>query len=44
MKSMPVFPDIAKFADFRWKNAEVSRTQEVHHVIHICFGSPLGKV
>ena len=34
---------IAKFADFRWKNADVSRTQRVCHVIHIFFGSSLGK-
>ena len=32
--------DIAKFADFRWKNADVNRS----HVIHIYFGSSLGKV
>ena len=30
-----VFLDIAKFADFRWKNADVSRTQGVCQVIHI---------
>ena len=34
---------MAKFADFRRKNADVSRTQGVCHVIHIFFGSPLGK-
>ena len=39
-----VFLDIAKFVDFRWKNADVSRTQGVCHVIHIFFGSPLAKV
>ena len=38
------FPDILKIADFRWKNADVSRTQGVCHVIHIFFGSSLGKV
>ena len=32
---MSVFLDIAKFADFRSENADVSRTQEVCHVIHI---------
>ena len=39
-----VFPETAKFADFRRKNADVSRTQKVFHVIHIVFGSSLGKV
>ena len=38
------FLDIAKFADFLWKNADVSRTQGVCYVIHIFVGSPLGKV
>ena len=33
-----------KFADFGWKNADVSRTQELCHVIYIFFGSTLGKV
>ena len=28
MQSIFVFSDIVKFADFRWKNAKVSRTQE----------------
>ena len=37
MQSLSVFLDIAKFADFWWKNADVSRTQGVHHVIHIFF-------
>ena len=32
-----VFLDIAKFADFLLKNADVSRTQVVCHVIHISF-------
>ena len=35
MQSLSVFLDIAKFADFRWKNTDVSRTQGVCHVIHI---------
>ena len=39
-----VFLDIAKFADFCWKNADVSRIQGVRQVIHIFFGSTLGKV
>ena len=40
----PVFLDIAKFPDFPWKKADVSRTQGVYHVIHIIFGSSFGKV
>ena len=44
MQSTSVFLDITKFADFQWKNADVSRTYEVYHVIHIFFGSFLGKV
>ena len=41
---MFVFLDIAKFADFRKINADISRTQGVCHVIHIVFGTSLGKV
>ena len=41
MESISVFLDIAKFLV---KNADVTRPQAVWHVIHICFGSPLGKV
>ena len=44
MQSIPVFPDMTKVADFRWKNADVSRTQKVYHVIYLFFGSSLGKV
>ena len=44
MQSISVFLDIPKFADFQWKNADVSRTQGVCHVIHIFFGSSLAKV
>ena len=44
MVSVSVFSDIVKFAAFRWKNANVSRTQGVCHVILIFFGSPLGKM
>ena len=45
MNSMSVFLDIAKFADFRRKNADVSRTLGVCYMIHIFFfGSSLGKV
>ena len=44
VQSISVFLDIAKIADFRWKNADVSRTEGLCHVIHIVFGSFLGKV
>ena len=44
MQSISVFLDITKFADFNWKNADVSRSQGVCHVIHIFFGSSLGKI
>ena len=41
---MSVFLDIAKFADFWLKNADVSGTQGVCHVNHTVFESSLGKV
>ena len=44
MESISEFLDIAKIADFWSKNADVSRTQGVCHVIHIFFGSSLGKI
>ena len=44
MQSVFVFLGITKSADFRSKNADVSRSQRVCHVIHIFFGSSLGKV
>ena len=44
MQSIHVFLDIAKFADFQWKIADVCRTQGACHVIYIFFGSFLGKV
>ena len=44
MQSISVFLAIAKFDDFRWKNADVNRTQGVCHVIYIFFRSFLGKV
>ena len=44
MQFISVFPDIAKFADFQWKNVDVGRTQGVCYVIHIFFGSSFGKV
>ena len=37
-KSISVFSDIAKFADFQRKNADVSTTQGVFHVTDIFFG------
>ena len=44
MQSIFVFSDIAKFVDFLLKNTDVSITHWVCHVIHIYFGSSLGKV
>ena len=44
MESISAFLDIAKFANFRGENTYVSRTQGVCHVIHIVFGTSLGKV
>ena len=37
MQSISVFLDIAKFADFRQKIANVSKTQGACHFIHIFF-------
>ena len=44
MQSISIFLDITKSADFRWQNADVSRTQGVCHMVYIFFGSSLGKV
>ena len=44
IQSMPLFLDIAKLADFRWKNADVNKTQGVSHIIYIFVGSSLSKV
>ena len=44
MQSISVFLDIAKFSNFQWKNADVSRTQSLFHVIDIFFGSSSRKV
>ena len=44
MQSISVFFDVTKVADFSWKNADISRTQGVCHMIYIIFGSSLGKV
>ena len=42
--AISVFFDITKVSDFGCKNADVSTTQEVCHMIYIFFGSSLGKV
>ena len=42
MQTISVFLDIAKFADYQWKNAHAGRTQGVCHVILIFFGFSLG--
>ena len=44
MQSISLFLDTTKFADFRWKKTDVSRTQVVCHMIQIFFGSSLAKV
>ena len=44
MQSISEFFYITKVPDFQWKNADISRTQEVCHVIYIFFGSSLGKI
>ena len=43
MQSISIFLDIAKFAHFRRKNANVSRTQGKYHLFHIFFRSSFGK-
>ena len=44
MQSISVFLDIGQFVISGEKNAYVSRNQGVCHVIHVFFGSSLGKV
>ena len=44
MQSISVSLDTTKYADFRRKNAAVSRSQEVYHLLYIFFVSYLGKV
>ena len=44
MRSLSVFLDITKVADFQFKYANVKRSQGVCHVICIFFGSSLDKV
>ena len=43
METIFIIFDIAKFANFRLKNVDVSRTQGLFHVINISFVSSLGK-
>ena len=44
MQFIFVFLDIKNFVDFQWRNADISRTPGVCHVIQILFGSSLDKV
>ena len=44
MQSITVLPDRTKIADFRRKNAEVSRILGLCHVTYVFFGSSLGKI
>ena len=44
MQPINVFLNVAKFADFWWKTADVSRTHGMWPVIHIFFRSLLGKI
>ena len=44
MQCISVFLDITKIVDFRRKNAGVSGTEGVYHVIYTFFGSCLAKI
>ena len=44
MQPIYVYLDVTERADFRWKNADVSRTQRLCQGICVFFGSSLGKV
>ena len=44
MESRSVFLHIAKFADFRFKNSKVNRTQGMGHMTHAFFWDTLGMV
>ena len=44
MQSISVFFDIGKFAEFWWRNAEISSNQEWYHMIHVLFESFLGNI
>ena len=44
VRCISVSLDLMKVADFQWKNADSTRTQEMCHVIYKFFGSSLSKV
>ena len=44
MQSISVFLHKTKVTDFCLRNADVSRTQEVCHLIYIFFGTSLAKL
>ena len=44
MQSISVFLEVTKVIAFLGKNADVSRTQEVYHVVYMFFGSSLCKL
>ena len=44
MQFLSAFRNIIKIANFWWKNADVSRAKGLCCMIHIFFGSSLGKV
>ena len=35
MRFLSVFPEITKIADFRWKKADMSRTQMVYEKVYV---------
>ena len=43
MQSITIFLNITKVADFRRKDADVSRAQGLCHLICVSFGSSFGK-
>ena len=44
MQFLSAFPDITKVVKFLLKNADTSRTQGVHYVIYVFFGSSLVQI
>ena len=44
MQFLSAFPDITKVVKFWLKNADASRTQGVHYVIYVFFGSSLVQI
>ena len=44
MQLSSVFLDVMKIANFWWKNADVSRTQRMSHVIYMFSRFYLGKL